>query len=188
MKIQTTVREMHTTVVPVAWAGLAVHVVDEQFGSLRGSYELIRVDDREYVGIDIAEQCVAWCRANRPRPRHEYWAGDFIQTKWPRRFDLVFSQGTIDTTYDMDAFLRSAAAASQRWLYITAYRGFFPGLTEHRYSWSPEHGCFYNDLSPLQAYRTLQQAGCRDIAIVPSHTGRADIPFETLIVARVADA
>jgi hypothetical protein len=51
LDVQATVREKHTTVVPVSWAGLQVHVVDEQYGSLRGSYELIRVADREYIGI-----------------------------------------------------------------------------------------------------------------------------------------
>jgi hypothetical protein len=142
--------------------------------------------DRDYVGIDIAEQCVEWCRENRPNPRHEYWEGDFIRSEWPRRFDLVLSQGTIDNTYDMDAFLRSAAAASGQWIYVTAYRGFFPALREHEYTWSPEHGCYYNNLSPSRACETLRAAGCTDVAVLPSHTGRTEIPFETLIVARVA--
>jgi hypothetical protein len=143
--------------------------------------------DREFVGIDIAEQCVDWCLANRAHPGHDYWSGDFIRNDWPRQFDLVLSQGTIDNTYDMDEFLRSAVAASRQWLYVTAYRGYFPALREHEYSWSAEHGCYYNNLSPARAYRTLRDAGCTDVAIVPSHTGR-EIPFETVIVARVADA
>jgi SAM-dependent methyltransferase len=144
--------------------------------------------EREYVGIDIAESSVEWCRANRPNPRHEYWAGDFIRSEWPRQFDLVLSQGTIDNTYDMDEFLRSAAAASRQWLYITAYRGFFPSLLEHQYEWSADHGCCYNNISPSRAYRTLREFGCRDVAVMPSRTGRAAIPFETLIVARVPGA
>ena len=45
------VRELHTTVVPAFWSGLSVHVVDTSYDSLRGAYELIRVDDREYLGI-----------------------------------------------------------------------------------------------------------------------------------------
>ena len=49
--VQATVREGHTTVVPVTWAGLVVHVIDEQYGSVRTSYELIRVEDREYIGL-----------------------------------------------------------------------------------------------------------------------------------------
>jgi hypothetical protein len=51
LKVQATVRELHTTVIPPSWAGLQVHVVSEQYQSLRGSYELIRVEDREYIGI-----------------------------------------------------------------------------------------------------------------------------------------
>ena len=142
--------------------------------------------DREYVGIDIAEQCVHWCKSQRHNPRHDYWAGDFIRSDWPRRFDLVLSQGTIDNTYDMDAFLKSAAAASSGWIYITAYRGFFPRLLDHQYEWSPDHGCYYNNLSPARAYATLRASGCTDVAILPSRTGRTEIPFETLIVARTS--
>lgn len=48
---KTTVRELFTSVIPATWAGLAVHVVDDRLNSLRGSYELLRVEDREYMGI-----------------------------------------------------------------------------------------------------------------------------------------
>ena len=49
--VQASVREQFTTVIPVSWAGLSIHVVDEQFGNLRSSYEIIRVRDREYIGV-----------------------------------------------------------------------------------------------------------------------------------------
>lgn len=45
------VKELATTVVPVTWAGLSVHVMDAKLNSLRGPYEVIRMDDREYIGI-----------------------------------------------------------------------------------------------------------------------------------------
>lgn len=51
IRVQATVRELATTVIPASWSGLTVHVVDENYGSLRASYELIRVEDREYMGI-----------------------------------------------------------------------------------------------------------------------------------------
>ena len=51
MQIQASVRELSTTVIPVSWSALTIHVVDENYGSLRASYELIRVSDREYMGI-----------------------------------------------------------------------------------------------------------------------------------------
>lgn len=141
--------------------------------------------DRRYVGADISAKEIAWCRQHRANPRHDYVSCDFIEHTFDERFDLVFSQGTIDNTYDMDAFLRAAVRASRKWVYITAYRGYFPELDEHVYRWSEAEGCYYNDLSPSAAWRCLADAGCRDVAIVPSGTGRADIPFETLIVARV---
>lgn len=45
------VQELYTSVVPPTWAGLAVHVVDENYNTIRGSYEVIRVEDREYIGL-----------------------------------------------------------------------------------------------------------------------------------------
>lgn len=45
------VQEHSTTIVPVSWAGLSLHVVDEQYNSVRASYELIRMDDLEYIGV-----------------------------------------------------------------------------------------------------------------------------------------
>lgn len=51
MTAQATVRELSTTVIPVSWSALTVHVVDTNYGSLRSSYEIIRVSDREYMGI-----------------------------------------------------------------------------------------------------------------------------------------
>lgn len=47
---QVKVRELHTSVVPVSWAGLVVHIVDENLSSVRQSYEIIRVENREYIG------------------------------------------------------------------------------------------------------------------------------------------
>jgi SAM-dependent methyltransferase len=138
-----------------------------------------------YVGADLSGKEIEWCRENRRNPRHEYVACDFIEAPFPERFDLVFSQGTIDNTYDMDAFLRAAVAASTRWVYVTAYRGFFPDLDEHVYRWNEGDGCYYNDLSAGRATATLRESGCREVAVVPSFTGRAEIPFETLILGRV---
>ncbi len=141
--------------------------------------------DIRYVGADLAETAIAWCKKNRLNEKHDYVAIDFMTEKFDEKFDLVFSQGTIDNTYDIDGFIKAAIAASQRWIFITAYRGFFPDLQEHRYSWNDQHGCYYNDISPYQVYELLKAEGCSDITIAPSHTGRPDIPFETLIIARV---
>jgi hypothetical protein len=51
LSAEVEVQELQTAVVPVSWAGLAVHMVDEHFNSLRGSYELIKVETREFMGV-----------------------------------------------------------------------------------------------------------------------------------------
>lgn len=142
--------------------------------------------DRAYTGTDLAPQLVDWCQKHRPNPRHAYRACDFVREPFPNQYDLVFSHGTIDNNYDMDEFLRAAVRASRRWVYISAYRGFFPDLADHRMEWRQVDGCYYNDLSPARAEATLRAAGCREVAIFPSFTGRQEIPYETVIVARVA--
>jgi hypothetical protein len=142
--------------------------------------------DRRYVGADLVEASIDWCRAQRRNPRHEYRCCDFISAPPTGEFDLVFSQGTIDNTYDMDAFLAAGLQRTRRWLYVTAYRGFFPTLPEHVYTWHEEHGCYYNDISPVRAYGTLKGLGCIDVSVLPFYTGRDDIPVETLIVAKRA--
>jgi hypothetical protein len=47
MSIPVTVTAGQTTLVPVTWGGLAIEVVDKNYVPHRGSYELIRVSDRQ---------------------------------------------------------------------------------------------------------------------------------------------
>ena len=49
--VQVEVQEGRTTIVPPTWSSLQVDVVDEQFVPFRGTYELIRMDDREEFGL-----------------------------------------------------------------------------------------------------------------------------------------
>ncbi|MCA8942998.1 MAG: methyltransferase domain-containing protein [Planctomycetes bacterium] len=141
--------------------------------------------EKRYVGIDISHRNVDWCRRNRKNPKHAHWCADFVEEPLPEKFDLVFSSGTIDNTYDIDACLRAMVRASKKWIHVTCYRGWFPELDEHRYSYAPQHDCFYNDLSPKRAARTLREAGCTDVRIDRVASGKDDIPFETRIIARV---
>lgn len=142
--------------------------------------------DRHYTGSDIAPHLIEWCNASRARPGHNYIACDFVKHQFDSKYDLVFSQGTIDNNYDMDEFLRAAVRASRRWVYVTAYRGYFAELTEHRREWRESDGVFYNDISPTRADTVLREAGCQEVAIFPSFTGRTEIPYETVIIARTS--
>ena len=141
--------------------------------------------DRRYVGFDLAHPAIAWCQENRPNKKHHYRSCDFIVEDADEKFDLVFSQGTIDNSYDIDEYLAAMVRWSQGWIYVTCYRGWFPELTDHQYSWNEEHGCSYNDLSPSRARQTLERLGCHSIEISTVATGNDSIPRETRIIAQV---
>ncbi len=144
--------------------------------------------ERRYVGMDLSGKETEWCRQNRKNSLHDYVSGDIIRYTGDEKFDIVFSQGTIDNSYDMDALLRAMVGCSNGWVYLTAYRGWFPELSEHRYTWSEATTCFYNDISPTVIRETLLSLGCTDIEITALDMGIREgnpIRFETRIVARV---
>lgn len=145
-------------------------------------------EDRHYVGLDLSGANIEWCIANRDNPLHEYRAGDIVTEPINEWFDLVFSQGTIDNCYDINAYLKTMVAASSNWIYVTAYRGWFPVLKDHRYMWDASTTCFYNDLSPAEVRRVLQDLGCTDIRLEALRMENSATKFETRIIARAPAA
>jgi len=141
--------------------------------------------DKEYIGIDLSEHNIRWCKENRKNRKHKYYCRDFIAEPLEWKVDLAFSSGTVDNSYDIDASLNSLVRSSRKWIYVTFYRGWFPDLAEHIYSWSHEHLCFYNDASARRIRQTLLSVGCSEIIVEPVATGREDIPFETRVIAHV---
>ena len=139
---------------------------------------------KRYIGVDLAEKNVEWCRANRANQNHAYHAFDFLETPLVPQADVVTASGTIDNCYDVEVFLDSMLASARKWIYLTCYRGWFPELQEHQYHWNPEHGCFYNDISPHRVREFLQARGCTSIIVDRLRTGRSDIPYETRIIAK----
>jgi len=79
--------------------------------------------DRLVLSRALSEKEITWCRENRRNPKHGYLVGDFIDSLTDESFELVFSQGTIDNVYNMDAWLRECVRRSRQYIYITAYRG-----------------------------------------------------------------
>ena len=140
--------------------------------------------DRQYIGVDLSKANIEWCNTNRTNERHQYIEADFLQEDPDTPADLVFSQGTIDNTWDVDEYLEAMVRWSKGLIYVTCYRGWFPELSQHRYRWNPEHGCFYNDVSPSRVRRVLQELGCSEIIIEPVE-GRELPCRETRIIARV---
>lgn len=154
-----------------------------EIGCGRGVLYPARFADRRYVGYDISRKEIEWCRENRHNPLHDYMVGDFIADGVGERFDLVFAHAVVDHVYDIDAFVRAAVEATNRWVYLTAYRGWFPDLEQHRYNWSEQDTCFYNDLSPTQVQRLLVGLGCRTVQVTRSRAPIQPDVWETVIVA-----
>lgn len=141
--------------------------------------------DRRYAGFDLCPASTEWCRRHRRNPRHRYESVDFIADPIDERFDAVLSSGTIDNSYDIEAYIDAMLQASSRWIMVTCYRGWFPDLSEHRYGWSAKDGCFYNDVSAARVRAHLVRRGCRDIAVEPVRKSAGGSALETMIIARV---
>jgi SAM-dependent methyltransferase len=183
-------RQIHTHL--IAWVGDHHQPGDPinriaDFGCGLGVGYADAFADKQYVGVDIAEKNIAWCRQHRRNPQHTYLYQDFVIEPLKPKADLVFSSGTLDNTYDIDNALATMVASSRKWIHATFYRGWFPYLDEHRYTWSDEHACMYADVSASRLDRTLKRLGCQNIQIYPLKTGRPDIPMETLVFARVPE-
>jgi len=53
LEFEVVVVQQRTTFVPVEWSGIRITVVNERGTPFRGSYELVRLPKREYVGIGL---------------------------------------------------------------------------------------------------------------------------------------
>lgn len=113
-------------------------------------------DKKDYLGIDIGKPAIDYCKENSD---FEFICGDIINMEIGRKFDLVFSHAVIDHVYDIDAFIKKIISLSRKYVYISAYRGYFPNLSEHKMIWDNEKGCYYNDLSINQLKKSLISFG-----------------------------
>ena len=74
----------------------------------------------------------------------------------------MFSHAVIDHVSDIDNFLTKAINLSNRYVYISAYRGFFPGIEHHMMNYDNKDGCYYNDVSVKQVERLMEKLGKSD--------------------------
>ncbi|MCC7410753.1 MAG: methyltransferase domain-containing protein [Gammaproteobacteria bacterium] len=139
--------------------------------------------DRRFTGIDLSPTAIAWCREHDPHPGHEYHCCDVIESVPAQRADLVFSHGTIDNVYDIDAFLRALARMSGELLYIANYRGYFGAMSAHRYLWDAGTRVCFNDISARRCEQVLREEGFGSVLVLAHATGREDIASETVIIA-----
>ena len=76
-------------------------------------------------------------------------------------------------------------SAANKYIYLTAYRGWFPETLDHKYDYHQKGGYFNNTISPHATYNCLKDLGCTEININYIWTNSFEIPFETEITAKV---
>lgn len=113
-------------------------------------------ENKEYLGMDIGQPAINFCKDNS---EFGFICGDLLKTEFNKKFDLIFSHAVIDHVYDIDAFVAKIMSLSKKYVYISAYRGFFPNLDEHKMTWDNEKGCYYNDLSVTKLKNKLLEFG-----------------------------
>ena len=112
--------------------------------------------DMQYVGIDISQSAIEQCKKNS---NFEFICADFIKLHTSQKYDLVFSHAVIDHVYDITAFISKLITVSNKYTYVSSYRGFFPNLLQHKMKWNNNDGCYYNDISVKQLTNTFNKIG-----------------------------
>ncbi len=161
--------------------GVFESVIDVGCGIGLGYTDLFH--NRQFTGIDLSPFAIDYCQSNATNPKHRFVRQEIISDPPELVADLVMSHGTIDNTYDLDAFLRAMAKMTRRVLYVTNYRGYFGAMEQHRYLWDPATRVCFNDLSPSRVENVLREEGFETILIFPQQTHRDDIATETVIIA-----
>ena len=116
-------------------------------------------DGMDYTGIDFSEASIEFCKS---KSEYQFLSGDFIKMELPGKYDLVYSHAVIDHVYDPDRFLERIVECCKKYAYVSAYRGYFPGLDEHKLKWVNRLGCYHNSLSVSQLRKVLKGAGLDD--------------------------
>jgi ubiquinone/menaquinone biosynthesis C-methylase UbiE/peptidoglycan/xylan/chitin deacetylase (PgdA/CDA1 family) len=156
-------------------------VIDLGFGIGHGYLDFLA--EKEFVGVDLNPNNIEHCEKNCAREGHRFLCQDTVESPINETFDLVFSHSTIDNVHDPEVFLRNACRMTGKLLYLSSYRGWFPKFREHQVTWDDENRVYFNDVSPSEVARILEEEGFSNYAIFPQKSFRDDIKAETIIIA-----
>ena len=99
----------------------------------------------EYTGMDLAEKNLEIAKENFKKG--QFIKGDFTKSNLKNSFDLIISLDVIDHVHDPDAFLEKIIQKSNKFGYVSSYRGYFEDLTDHKIEYRDYDGIYYNNLS-----------------------------------------
>lgn len=127
-----------------------------------------------YTGLDISQEAIDYCKKNS---NFNFICGDFLKMEMPEKYDLVYSHAVIDHVYDIDKFISDIVQTCKKYAYINSYRGYFPQLKKHEMRWKDDDGCYYNDISVIQASEALINTGLKEgeFLIRPQDNGKGII-------------
>ena len=139
-------------------------------------------DGMQYTGVDISETAINFCKSKSP---FNFICTDFLKKSLDKKFDLVFSHALIDHVYDVDLFIEKIIEATNRFAYVTAYRGYFPNLERHVMRRNNLEFTYYNDVSTKQLSKKLDVMGLQEqeysfSSIKVDNVGRDD-DWQTII-------
>lgn len=115
--------------------------------------------NKKYTGIDISKTASEYCKKNSD---FEFMCCDFIKLNVSQKYDFVFSHAVIDHVYDITAFITKLIDTSNKYTYVSSYRGYFPNLSQHKMKWNNNDSCYYNDISITELKETLKKIGLHD--------------------------
>lgn len=116
------------------WLGDKEYKSVLEIGCGDGIYSRTTFDSTDdYTGIDISKLAISEAEDQRINKNHTYKALDWIREPIVKKYDLVFSHSVIDHVYDIDQFLWNCIASTDKYMYITAYNGYYPDAPKHNY-------------------------------------------------------
>ena len=113
-------------------------------------------ENKEYLGLDIGEPAINFCKENS---NFNFICDDFIKMESSKKYDLIFSHAVIDHVYDIDSFLSRIVTSCKKYAYISAYRGYFPDLEDHKMHYDNSRGTYRSNLSAKKIKEVLVTNG-----------------------------
>lgn len=140
-----------------------------------------------YTGVDLSTPAVALARQHAGGSRTAFEAASVSEVLGSERFDVVFSQATVENVADMDAFVHDMIRLARRWVVLSCFRDTID-TSEHEYDYVEESGYFSNRLS-LPAFDRLMSSfpGC-EWHIVRVHAEVSGVDEAHIIIRKATRA
>jgi ubiquinone/menaquinone biosynthesis C-methylase UbiE len=119
--------------------------------------------NKTYTGFDVSVSGILHCIQHSD---FAFMCGNFLEVDFNNKFDLVFSHAVIDHVKDINLFLTKAAKISKKYVYISAFNGFYPELSKNKVIPDKKHSSYINKISPVETKEILIKNGLKEEEII----------------------